>query len=479
MKFAAVLFVCLTVAGLASGPARAVPVAQLGESCHLPGWEEALRCVRVPVTLDPATPAAKPLPLMVVVAPAFRQAARTDPLFVLAGGPGQAGSDVLPLLNMAFLKVRATRDIVFIDQRGTGKSGKLDCDSTPGQDSLPDDAVMAQLRDCLGRIKQPFAAYTTAAAARDLEQVRLALGYGKVNVWGGSYGTRLGQAYARAYPDSVRSLILDGVAAPDQIIPAGGHDGQVALDGLFAACAADAACAKAYPALKSEFATVLQRVAAGDAVVNTTDPRTAAPLRLTISSNRFLGTVHSMLYAPLDSRRLPFLIHSAYGGRWEPFLARSNVASDFSADGEVAFGLHLAVICAEDMPRLTPALLDSDVKDSFLAAPQIRRLSNLCDVIKVPPVPYAKPATIAAPALLLSGALDPVTPPHRAATAAQAMRHAQQFVVANAGHGISTLGCAPRLLRAFLDQPEQPLQAQCLGEIPAASFQLGNAGPQP
>ena len=475
--FAALLTLLLGMA--AASAAQIVPVAQIGTSCHLPGWEEALRCVRVPVPLDPRQPGGEQLSLLAVVAPSYRQAAKADPLFVLAGGPGQAGSDVLPLLSQAFRKVRATRDIVFIDQRGTGRSGKLDCDNTPGQDSLPDDAATQQLRDCLGRIKKPFALYTTAAAAADLELVRLALGYGKVNLWGGSYGTRLGQAYARAYPASVRSLILDGVAAPDQIIPAGGHDGQVALDALFAACAADAACARAYPALRTEFAALVSRVGAGSVVVDGTDPRTAADLHLTMSSNRLIGTVHSMLYSPLDSRRLPFLIHSAYAGRWAPFVARSNLSSDFSADGEVAFGLYLAVTCAEDVPRLTPELLDGDAKGSFLTVPLIRRVTDLCSVLHVPAVPYTAPAVITAPVLMLSGALDPMTPPRRAAAAARYMNHAQQLVVANAGHGISTLGCAPRLMREFLDRPDGAVAGKCLDEIPAAAFQLGNAGPAP
>ena len=205
----------------ASASASAVTAAKpAARSCHLPGAEETLRCLSIPVPLDYAAPAAAGLKLHVTVAPAFREPARPDPLFVLAGGPGQAGSDVLPLLSAAFKRVRATRDIVFIDQRGTGLSGKLDCETPPNEEMLSDAEIEAGLRRCIGTKPAPFAAYTTAAAARDIEQVRRALGYGKINVWGGSYGTRLGQAYARAFPDSVRSLVLDGVAAPDQVIPA-------------------------------------------------------------------------------------------------------------------------------------------------------------------------------------------------------------------------------------------------------------------
>jgi pimeloyl-ACP methyl ester carboxylesterase len=465
---------------LCSAPAIAAPAAATPRpavrSCHLPGAEEALRCLSVPVPLDYATPGAASLKLHVTVAPAFRESARPDPLFVLAGGPGQAGSDVLPLLSAAFKRVRATRDIVFIDQRGTGLSGKLDCDDPANQDTMSEGDIEADLRRCIAATHANFADYTTANAARDIDQVRRALGYGKINVWGGSYGTRLGQAYARAFPDRVRSLVLDGVAAPEQVIPAGGRDGQAALDKLFAQCQQDAGCHKAYPNLRAEFDALATRAAAG-VKLQVSDPRTAQQVSFTMTSQRFLQTVHSILYAPADARRLPFLIHSAYQGRWEPFIARHNLSGDFSGDGSTSILLHLAVVCAEDVPRLTPQLVKEDA--GMLTRPLADRIPGLCKVMNVPAAPYAEPGEIQAPALLLSGALDPVTPPRRAESAARHMAHAQQLVVANAGHGISQLGCAPRLLRDFLDRPATPLDAGCLAEIPAPTFQLGSAGPQP
>ncbi|MEW7848960.1 alpha/beta fold hydrolase [Massilia aurea] len=462
---------------LATGATAAAP-AMTDRSCHLPGVVEALRCVSVTVPLEHAKPQGAALKLHVTVAPAFRQGSRSDPLFVLAGGPGQAGSDVLALLKAAFDRVRATRDIVFIDQRGTGRSGKLDCASKPEHDAMSDAEMMTELRACIAANKSPLSAYTTLAAARDLESVRLALGYGPVNVWGGSYGTRLAQAYARAYPASVRALVLDGVAAPDQVIPAGGRDSQTALDGLFAACAKDAACHKAYPNLRAEFDALVTKVEAGDVHLSLPDPRTAEQTDFTMSSDRFLGTVHNILYAPADARRLPFLIHNASRGRWQPFIARQNLAGDFGNDASMSMLLHFAVVCAEDVPRFTPELMKSDA--AVLARPLAEMIPKLCkEDIKVPAVPYAAPTRIEAPALLLSGALDPVTPPHRAATAAKSMARAQQIVVANAGHGVSQLGCAPRLLRAFLDRPQDKLDAACMAEIPAPTFQLGSAGPQP
>jgi pimeloyl-ACP methyl ester carboxylesterase len=474
---------CLTaplLALLLAAPApQAAAAGQRDRSCHLPGSEEVLRCVTVAVPYDYGAAAGARLALHVTVAAAFRESARPDPLFVLAGGPGQAGSDVLQILNSTLRRSRATRDIVLIDQRGTGLSGKLDCDNKPGSETMTEAQAEADARACIGSLKQPFAAYTTDNAARDIEQVRLALGYGKINLLGASYGTRLGQAYARLYPANVRSLILDGVAAPDQVIPAGGRDSQAALDALFRQCAADAACNRAFPAVRAEFASLVARLAAADIELDMADPRTAQPVRVRMTSGRFLGTVHSILYSPADSRRLPFLIHGAYQGRWEPFIARRNVASDFAADGAIAGVMHLAVVCAEDYPRLTPQLLAEDVRDAFLSAPLIQRRAALCELMKVPVVPYRAPATIGAPVLMLSGALDPVTPPRRAEAAAKYMARAQHLVVANAGHGILQLGCTPRLLREFLDQPGQPVKADCLKEIPAPTFQLGSAGPQP
>ena len=459
------------MAAPASAPSKVNP-----RTCHLPGAEGALRCLAVPVPLDYARPAAGGLKIHVTIAPSFREGARPDPLFVLAGGPGQAGSEVIMSLSTAFRRVRATRDIVFIDQRGTGLSGKLDCERRPEHETMGDAEMEAEIHRCIKGSRVPFAAYTTANAARDLEEVRRALGYAKVNVWGGSYGTRLGQAYARAFPSSVRSLILDGVAAPDQAIPAGGRDGQAALDKLFEHCARDAGCNKAYPNLRAEFETLAARAEAG-IKLSLADPRTAQPTTFTMTGPRFTSTVHNILYSPADARRLPFLIHNAAQGRWQPFVARQNLATDFGAEGSMAMLLHLAVVCAEDVPRLTPELRKLDVGQ--LTKPLAEKMPAICQSMGVPAVPWKTPTRIETPALLLSGALDPVTPPRRAATAATHMSRAQHVVVTNAGHGVSQLGCAPRLLRAFLDKPQAKLDAACLNEIPAPTFQLGAAGPQP
>ncbi|WP_342118758.1 alpha/beta fold hydrolase [Pseudoduganella sp. OTU4001] len=467
-----------SVLALAALLAPALALAQSGRDCHLPGTEEALRCHRLAVPLDHNTPGAT-LSLHVVVAPALRESARRDPLFLLAGGPGEAGSDLVPLLNTTFRKVRATRDIVLIDQRGTGLSGKLDCKPGKNVETATEDELLAETRNCIKGLNKRFNLYTTEQAARDIEFVRSSLGYGRINLWGGSYGSRLAQAYARLNPGSVRAMVLDGVAAPDQVVPAGARDAQAALDALFKQCADDTVCATAFPNLRREFDALAARLARSPATLNLPDPRTAEASKVEMTSMRFLGTVHNILYSQADSRRLPFLIHSAYQDRWQPFIARSNISRDFASDSGPAMPLHLAVVCAEDFPRLTPQLLEEDTRGSFLGAPQIMRIGKMCETMSVPAVPYKEPSMIEAPVLLMSGALDPVTPPRRAESARRYMKNAQHLVVKNGGHIVSPLGCMPRLMRSFLDQPGVALKAECLSEIPAPTFQLNSAGPQP
>lgn len=335
------------------------------EGCHLPRYEGPLRCVTVNVPLNYSA-AGEILPLHVTVAPAFRENARPDPLFVLAGGPGQPGSDLLYLLDSAFRRVRATRDIVFVDQRGTGRSGKLACENLQELESLAQDQQEQALIKCLRELNKPFRHYTTANAARDLDAVREALGYAQINVWGGSYGTRLGQAYGRAYPSKTRSLILDAVASPQQILGVWGADAQASLDALFKRCEQDAGCNQAFPDFRGRFASLLKTVESGRASLRLLHPRTAQSLSQELPRAVFVETVRTALYSADMSAQLPFLIEQAEKGSWRPFMAQSYTLSDWSFE-TMAYGLTLAVVCAEDISRLTPELVVAEEK-KFLPA---------------------------------------------------------------------------------------------------------------
>lgn len=445
--------------------------------CHLPGHDETLQCARIPVPLDHGAPAGQRLDTHVTIAPAFRQPARPDPLFILAGGPGQAGSDLLLLLDGTFRKVRATRDIVFIDQRGTGLSGKLDCAETKDLEEIRLDEQEQIVAACLRKLGKPYRHYTTDQSAADLEVIRAALGYGQINLWGGSYGTRLAQAYARKFPASVRALVLDGVVPPEQIVFAWGADAQAALNRVFTDCENDAHCNKTFPGLRGQFATLVKKVQAGIRI-DYSHPRTAAQKQTQLEPSAFLQTIRTSLYSPMTRIRLPYLIDSAARGNWRPFVAQMHAIGDSHISAS-SLGLMLSVTCAEDIPRLSPEIVAEEERSSFLAGIEVRTIPAWCRHVGVPAAPQRAPERIAAPALLLSGAYDPVTPPRRAEQTMKHLAQAQHVVVQHGGHIVSPMGCVSKLVRDFLDRPAQKVDAQCVAKIPAMGFQLGAAGPKP
>ncbi len=454
-----------------------IDVSQVGQPCHLPYVREPLRCLTVDVPLDWKLMRGR-LQLHVTIAPSVRESATADPLFVLAGGPGQAGSDVVALLNTAFRKVRATRDIVFVDQRGTGRSGKLSCADLEKSEYASDEAQNAAIELCLRSLKASYEFYTTDSAANDLNRVREILGFSHINLWGGSYGTRLAQAYARLFPEHVRSLVLDGVVSPQQIVGAWGLDGQRSFEGILKRCEIDPACHEAFPALRAEFEALSQKVKANEVKLKFRHPRTSQHADLTNFSYAFFEGIRVALYRLDTAAQIPFFIHEAHENRWQPFLAHLYSTSDWSSDA-MAIGLTLAVVCAEDMPRVTADLIAEEEKGSFLRGLHLKTWPTWCNSLNVPEVPWKTPSALVQPTLMLSGGLDPVTPPSRAEEAAQFLKSSTHVIVANAGHGVSSLGCIPKLIRKFLDAPTQSLDTSCIETIPTPSLVVGPAGPRP
>ena len=447
------------------------------ETCHLPGYQEPLQCLTVAVPQDYSKGETK-LQLHVTVAKAYRETAKLDPMFVLAGGPGQAGSSIVRLLDVAFRKLRATRDIVFLDQRGTGFSGKLTCERLQQADDVSETEQDKLLKECLTMLRKPYEHYNTANAARDIDEVRKALGYEVINIWGGSYGTRLAQVYQNMFPKNVRAMILDGVAAPDQILGAWGADAQAALDAMFARCSREKTCSHVFPELREQFYALLLRVRAANVPLTFQHPRTGKIIQSELTSRMFVENVRIALYSPDFTARLPYVIQQAHQNNWLPFVSLMYTNSDWSTDA-MAIGLTLSVICAEDMPKLTQKTIEEEKTNSFLSGLQVTVWPRWCEYLNVPSALPSPPAQIDAPVLLLSGALDPVTPPHCAERAAEFMRNANHLVAPNAGHGVSNLGCAPSLMRQFIDEPRKKLEGECLRKIPSPPFMTSIAGMEP
>lgn len=466
--------VIVSLLTLIAAPAAAA--APSWSSCHLPGQSEALRCATLAVPRDYANASAGTLQLHVAVATAIRARAKADPLFVLAGGPGQAGSDIVFLLDTALAKVRATRDIVFIDQRGTGRSGNLRCADDAQALGRSDDELKAATLACLRGYGKDLLFYSTAAAAHDIERVREALGATQINLWGGSYGSRLAQAHARLYPGSVRSLILDGVVDAQLIIGDDRTEFEAALDAVLQRCAEDRDCNRAFPALRQQLDALLQRLDAGTVTATLPHPRSGTPMTVPISRQRLLATLKLMLYSTRSAAQLPYVTARAAADDWRPLLALQANSVDL-ATAAPAPGLLLALTCREDWPRLSAAHRAQAA--GGIGASSLAAIDALCGELALPALAAAPGQNIAAPALLLSGALDPVTPPAHAELARRGLAQAQHLIAANVAHIVSGQGCTPRLLRQFLDAPLQPVDATCLADIALPPLQTSAAGAAP
>lgn len=471
----------LLVTGGLSGLSLPVSAAQTApvatRTCHLPGHEMPLRCFTLDVPRDYAQATKGKLSLHVAVAPAFREGSKPDPLFVLAGGPGQSGSSLAWTLESAFLRARATRDIVLIDQRGTGKSGKLSCPDLERSEEMDPERGEQLLASCLRSIKVDLNDYSTDAAVDDLERVRLALNVAKINLWGGSYGSRLAQAYARKYPQNVRAMVIDGVVSPAQNVALMGSETGRAMKLLRQQCDQDAQCRAAFPQFGAQLDALVARAVRGNETIQFVHPVTGKKLQMPFRLDGFGEQVRAMLYMPATAVRLPWLVMQAHEGNWQPFAAMA--FSGAGAEDGMAVGLQLAVLCSEDLPYMTAAQIQHDQGLSFLGDSWSRRMQRFCGMISVKPHARAQDSVIQTPTLLLSGLRDPVTPPERALEALRTLPRGQHLQAAAIGHIVTPHGCGPKLLRQFLDAPEQKLDGHCLQDLTAPSFVVSAAGAQP
>jgi len=472
--FFSVLSTCVLVA--AAGSATAIELVP----CRLKGIEREVRCGAIERPENPDAADGRRIPIHFAVLPALARNRAGDPLFVFAGGPGQSALKAAGLIAPVFAQLNARRDIVFIDQRGTGKSNGLHCDAPPAHASvaaqLDLSAFAARLQKCLRQIKTEkkadLAQYATWIAMRDVDAVRAALGYDRINLWGGSYGTRAALEYLRQFPAQVRSVVIDGVAPADMALPTSfSIDAEAMLRGLSERCSADPACKSRYPDLATGADALLARADHTPPKVMLTHPLTGARESVAIDQRLIAAALRVPLYAPQLAAVLPHAIAAATDGDYNPLLTlagslASNVAENF------AEGMHYAVICAEDMPRVDAAGREAARRTRFgLAFAQV--YDETCrhvDVRAVPPAFYSI-ASADVPVLILSGGADPATPPRHGDAVAKQLRKSLHLVAPNLGHGVSSQGCAPELITRFVRQASfDAIDGACLERIPAATF---------
>jgi pimeloyl-ACP methyl ester carboxylesterase len=294
--------------------------------------------------------------------------------------------------------------------------------------------------------------YTTTAFIDDLEAVRDALGYAKVNLWGGSYGTRVAQEYLRRHPERVRSVVLDGVAPPSMRISFDvWRTRDDALDDVIAACRASAACAKAHPDPAGTLQEIRQSLEGGRNIT-LRDPRTGIVREMHIEFDMVIGALQPLTYSPEAASLIPELLALAKAGDFAPLVASSLVIIGDLPD-QFSPALHYSVTCAEDVPRVTRAERINGVDDERVRS-LARRTLAVCDQWPKGTYPpdFTQPVTSDVPVLLLSGGLDPVTPPAYAAEVAKTLSASRLVVARGFGHIVSPHACAPRLIAAFVDE---------------------------
>jgi pimeloyl-ACP methyl ester carboxylesterase len=469
--------VSLQCASIANGAAAENPPQRSTSSivltpCKLPGLAETARCGVLDVSENPNKPSGRRLQIGVAVIPATGQA-QPDPLVPLMGGPGEEAISEAAYFAEQFAPLRRDHDILLVDQRGTGGSSTLRCDLYAADDpavSLRDLFPPAAVKRCEQQLsaRADLTQYTYMHFANDLEQVRRGLGYGKMNIFGGSYGTRAAQVLMRAYPQSVRTAYLGSVVPIDVITPLTmAKSAQVALDNAFEACAAESACNTAFPNLREEFRQVAARLDTGEV-------RVAIPGRsgtFPIDRGRVMEWFRSMNYRPSTAAGLPWMIHRAYGGDFGPFV-EGVLSNARSADAGLSFGLFFAITCNDDVAFMREGDIVRETQGTFLGDYRARQQQAACKQWpKVShPAEDRTPVRSAVPTLFVSGDLDGASPLWMTEHAAPGFSNRLEVVLSGKGHTDVT-DCIPGLYEQFVRSGDtHGLDASTCKPVPRPPF---------
>lgn len=398
------------VMGVPSAWAAQAPRSVELAPCTLPGVGRPVRCGSLGVPEDPAVPRGRRLSIGIAVVPAADRK-HDDPIVVLMGGPGEAAISAASVYAKQFASLLDERDLLLVDQRGTGRSGALRCDLAEGsnpasrlKDLFPPDAIAS----CVRRLRQSadLTQYTYPRFADDLERVRRALGYGPLNLFAGSYGTRAEQVYIRAYPQSVRTAYVGSVVPLDVATPLTmAKTAQSTLDQLIGDCKADVTCSTAFPSFKGELRDVFARLAAGTVHVTWREAHDPMPLY----AGRVAHWLRTMLYRPGDAAAVPWAIHRAYQGDWSTVV---DAIESSGGDPDFSYGLLFAITCSEDIPFIHEEEIGPQSRGTFLGDDRVRQQQAACRPWPRATLPpgYREPVRTSVPALFVTGDHDGDTP---------------------------------------------------------------------
>ncbi|HEY2344823.1 MAG TPA: alpha/beta hydrolase [Xanthomonadaceae bacterium] len=434
------------------------------------------QCTKMQVPEDWDQPQGRRIDLAIAWVPA-RSADAPDPVFMIAGGPGQSALDSYPSVASAFDETLKKRSVILVDQRGTGHSNPLACENKQGkkmseeeqQAAENDPAAIRKLteecRDTLAK-KADLRLYTTTDALRDLDAVRAAIGAEKIDMVGISYGTRVAQQYARTYAAHTRAVVLDSVAPNELIFGndfARNLDDALALE--FKRCAGVPACAQRMGDPKAQLDSLLAQLKAHPQPVEYRDPLTGEYTPGTLTRGDVALVARLYAYEPIALATLPLSLSEAMKGHYESLKAQSKLVSGDLGDSMMA-GMQLSVICAEDADgrKVDPALADSVLGNQMLEI-----LKEQCAIWPrgQRPADFHDPLVSDLPILVLEGEFDPVTPPRYGEQVVKNLKNGRLLVLRGQGHNVIGVGCMPRLMARFLDTANaKALDDRCLAKLP-------------
>jgi pimeloyl-ACP methyl ester carboxylesterase len=419
-----------------------------------------------------ASKTGRKIALHILLLPAFAEKPAADPMFAFAGGPGQGATEVFPMVT-AMVALRQKHDLVLIDQRGTGQSNPLPCPVELTDAALMITGVSASsvqdLAECRKQLetKADLTQYTTSYFADDVDEVREALGYDKIDLLGGSYGSLAALVYARRHGDHVRSMVLEGVVPPDYRLPLPfAKTIQASLERLFADCAADSDCHKAFPNLKAEFEAVVKRLDAQPVTLQ------FDAQNVTITRGAFLSRMRVLLYQPAFVSQLPYMIHRAFEGDMKPY-ADAVFAMRRAVGQGIARGMAYSVGCSESVPFISEADIERETAGTWLGDSDVRTYQKNCGVWPHAKVgkEFLEPVHSDIPALLITGAGDPATPPSEAERAAVGLKHSRIVVIPHGTH-LTASPCIDKMIVQFVnDGSSTAIDATCVNEIHQLPFQ--------
>ncbi len=452
------------------------------KDCEIQGLGKA-KCGTLEVYENRATKKGRMISLNILVLPATGEKREPDPLVYFAGGPGSAATEDALGFAPEFTKIREHRDLVFVDQRGTGKSHPLNCEFyNPNdlQSYLGYFMPLDDIRKCRPQLEAnaDLKLYTTTIAMDDMDEVRAALGYEQINLFGGSYGTRAALTYLKRYPKRVRTATLQGVAPTNLHMPSDFPLGnERALQGVIAECAADEACNKAFPNLKEEAKSLLAQLIKGPVEVEVQKPNSSDRVKVKLSRDLAAEAIRYMLYNPRAASRMPLVIHLAAQGNFVP-LAESAIRYRRFLVGTGSNGMYLSVTCAEDLPWIKPGEGERMAANTFLGDYRLRQQREACALWPRAEIErdYGKPVRADAPVLIVTGEWDPVTPPSNGNAVAKTLPNSLHIVVPHGAHGLGGLeniDCVVRIMTEFVERgTSKGIDTSCVKTIRRSGFAL-------